>query len=134
MTMNKVVLSSPPFSNKRPCSPSVLPVQESGQPPVSLDRQRLLLPGESGNLGALEDNANPAFGPNNNTQWKRHSGRAPAKHQGASAVAEPDGADAPASSCVWLSGVPVTVDEEALKEVFQQFGYPQKVRERELVH
>ncbi|EFN52594.1 hypothetical protein CHLNCDRAFT_138621 [Chlorella variabilis] len=95
-------------------------VKESGQPEPSLDLGRLLLPGEA------EAAAPPAADPpasHPQPLWRKvfRRGRA-----GAAATPPADAAGGPASSCVWLSGVPVAVGEDTLKEVFRQFGFPQK--------
>lgn len=87
-----------------------------GQEEPRLQLQRMVLPGE-------DESAFTGHDPSPRELGRRHHFRNAAA-DGAAAGAKAAG---PPTACVWLSGVPVGVGEQALMEAFGQFGFPQQV-------
>jgi hypothetical protein len=118
-------------------APAFLVVQDGGKDDPEINPSALLLPHER---TAAADGSPPAATAPGAKRRRLDGGADVGRHsrQTSPADAAADGGAASAAeargSCVWLSGVPVHVGEEALIEVFRQFGYPQKVRKLRLWH
>jgi hypothetical protein len=86
-----------------------------GQEEPRLQLQRMVLPGENQPVFAGHDPSPRELG-------RRHHFESAAAGGAAASLAA-----GPPTACVWLSGVPVGVGEQALIKAFGQFGFPQQV-------